>query len=64
MRKLILLIILILFTFVFSCEDLGLFESEGAWYYGPVGYKACVNTTEDDCTENFKGSWHKGEECK
>lgn len=37
--------------------------SKGVCVYGPLGAKACVETTKEDCTNNFIGTWFIGEEC-
>ena len=31
--------------------------------YGPAGAQACVKTTEDDCLNNFNGSFYPCDDC-
>ena len=38
-------------------------EPKGACIYGPSGANACVKTTQDDCINNFKGTWYAGQDC-
>ena len=40
------------------------YKPKGACVYGPEGIKACVDGVyEDDCVNNFKGTWYEGQSC-
>ena len=62
--KLVYWVVVLFATFcLMGCwgESLPPTRPKGACVYGPAGIKACVfGTYEDECKENFKGSWHKG----
>ena len=49
--------------FLLSCDILD-YKPKGRCVYGPPGYKVCINGTyEDECKDDFKGSWYEGEKC-
>jgi len=63
MKKLIVLLTPFILTSILSCEVWPEDTSKGKCVYGPEGISACVNTDEDDCINNFNGTWYEGEEC-
>lgn len=56
--------LILLFCACSKSDDNYYNEPKGACHYGPTDTEACVKTTQDDCVNNFKGTWYAGQDCQ